>query len=174
MRRSSFSPLRPLLAEIPQLALAAVTVSAAIVIIDVEGYRRLWEVSREEFVLAGITAVGVLHRIARPHDAGLGDHPDADRFRDRVEQVLSRDPGRQEWLILDFEGVGSLDATALDALVEVVAPAEELKVGVVGVARANDRVIARLTSADLLEPVGPLRTFPTINASVSAYRQRGA
>ena len=218
--------MRPLLAEIPQLALAAVIVSAAIVIIDVEGYRRLWKVSREEFVLAVITAVGVLsfgvlvgvllavilavtvalYRIARPHDAVLGDHPDADgwvdvdaypeavteaglvvfrfdaplffvnadRFRDRVEQVLSHDPGKQEWLILDFEGVGALDATALDALVEVVASAEELEVGVVGVARANDQVVARLTSADLLEPVGPLRTFATINASVTAFRQRGA
>ena len=57
---------------------------------------------------------------------------------------------------------------------EVVASAEELKVGVGGVARANDRVIARLASADLLEPIGPLRTFPTINASVTAYRQRSA
>ncbi len=215
--------MRPLLAEIPRAALAAVIVSVAIVIIDVAGYRSLWKVSREEFVLAIVAALGVLvfgvlvgvlvavilavivalYRIARPHDAILGDHPDADgwvdvgaypeavtepglvvfrfdaplffvnadRFRDRVEQVLLDNPGGEEWLVLDFEGVGALDATALDVLVEVAALAGELEVRVVGVARANDRVIARLALAELLEPKGPLRVFPTINAAVRAYRQ---
>ena len=215
--------MRPLLAEIPRAALAAVIVSVAIVIIDVAGYRSLWKVSREEFVLAIVAALGVLvfgvlvgvlvavilavivalYRIARPHDAILGDHPDADgwvdvgaypeavtepglvvfrfdaplffvnadRFRDRVEQVLLDNPGEEEWLVLDFEGVGALDATALDVLVEVAASAGELEVRVVGVARANDRVIARLALAELLEPRGPLRVFPTINAAVRAYRQ---
>ncbi len=165
--------MRPLLAEIPRAALAAVIVSAAIAIIDVAGYRSLWQVSREEFVLAVATALGVivfgvlvgvllavilavvvaLYRIARPHDAVLGDHPDTDgwvdigaypeavaepglvvfrfdaplffvnaeRFRDRVEQVLVDSPGEEEWLVLDFEGVGALDATALDVLAEVAA-----------------------------------------------------
>jgi MFS superfamily sulfate permease-like transporter len=216
--------MRPILAAIPKPALAAVIVSAAIVIIDVAGYRSLWKVSREEFVLAVVAAVGVLsvgvlagvlvaviltilialYRIARPHDAVLGDHPDADgwvdigmypqavtepglvvfrfdaplffinadRFRDRVEQVLIENPGQEEWLILDFEGIGALDATALDVLAEVVASVAELEVRVVGVARANDGVIARLTSAALLEPVGSLRTFATINAAVKAYRRR--
>ncbi len=216
--------MRPLLAEIPRAALAAVIVSAAFVIIDVAGYRRLWTVSREEFVLAVVAALAViisgvlvgvlvavvlavvvaLYRIARPHDAVLGDHPDADgwvdvgaypdavtepglvvfrfdaplffvnadRFRDRVEQAMLDNPGQEEWLVLDFEGVGALDATALDMLVEVAASAVEFEVHVLGVARANDRVIARLARAELLEPVGPLRVFPTINAAVRAYRQR--
>jgi len=216
--------MRSLLAQIPRAALAAVIVSAAIAIIDVAGYRSLWRVSREEFGLAVVTALGVivlgvlvgvlvavilavtvaLYRIARPHDAVLGDYPGADgwvdvgaypeavtepglvvfrfdaplffvnaeRFRDRVEQVLVDNPGKEEWLVLDFEGVGALDATALDALVEVAASAEELEVRVVGVARANDWVIARLARAELLEPAGPLRIFPTINAAVTAYRQR--
>jgi MFS superfamily sulfate permease-like transporter len=84
-----------LLAEIPEAALAAVIVSAAIAIIDVAGYRSLWKTSREEFVLAAVAALGMivfgvlvgvlvaltlsilvaLHRIARPHDAILGDYP---------------------------------------------------------------------------------------------------
>ncbi len=216
--------MRPLLAEIPRAALAAVIVSAAIAIIDVAAYRSLWQVSREEFVLAVVAALGVivlgvlagvlvavilavivaLYRIAKPHDAVLGDHPEtdgwvdtdaypeavtepglvvfrfdaplffvnADRFRDRVEQVLVDNPGEEEWLVLDFEGVGALDATALDVLAEVAASAEELGVRVVGVTRANDWVVARLTRAELLEPAGPLRIFPTINAAVTAYRQR--
>ncbi len=216
--------MRPLLAGIPRAALAAVIVSAAIAIIDVAGYRSLWQVSREEFVLAIVAALGVivfgvlvgvllavilavivaLYRIARPHDAILGDHPgtdgwvdigaypeavtepgllvfrfdaplffvNAERFRDRVEQVLLDNPGEEEWLVLDFEGVGALDATALDVLVEVAASAEELGVRVLGVTRANDWVIARLALAELVEPAGPLRIFPTINAAVTAYRHR--
>ncbi len=217
--------MRPVLAEIPRAALAAVIVSAALAIIDVAGYRSLWRVSREEFVLALVAAFGVivfgvlvgvlvavilavivaLYRMARPHDAVLGDHPgtdgwvdvdaypaavtepglvvfrfdaplffvNAERFRDRVEQVLVDNPGEEEWLVLDFEGIGALDATALDVLVEVAVSAEELGVQVVGVSRANDWVIARLALAELVEPAGPLRIFPTINAAVTAYRHRG-
>ncbi|HEX6424217.1 MAG TPA: SulP family inorganic anion transporter [Acidimicrobiales bacterium] len=87
--------LAPVLGEIPRAALAAVIVSAAIAILDVPGFRALWRVSREEAVLAAVAALGVVvfdvlvgvlvavslsivvafHRIARPHDAVLGDYP---------------------------------------------------------------------------------------------------
>ena len=104
-----------------------------------------------------------LYRIARPHDAVLGDYPDADgwvdvgaypeavtepgllvyRFDapvlrqrrpppDRVEQALSDNPGEEEWLVLDFEGVGALDATALDVLVELAGRVADLGLRVVG------------------------------------------
>ena len=215
---------RPLLAEIPRAALAAVIVSAAIAIIDVAGYRALWKVSKEEAVLAVATALGVvvfgvlmgvliavalsllvaLYRIARPHDAILGDYagldgwvdidayPDAvaepgllvyrfdaplffvnaDRFRERVEQAVVDNPGNEEWVVLDFEGIGALDATALDVLAELVARLAELDIEVVAVARANDKVLARLEWAELLEPSGPLRPYPTINSAVRAFRRR--
>ena len=216
--------LRPLLAEIPRAALAAVIVSAAIAIIDVAGYRALWKVSGDEAAVAVVAAAGVivfgvlvgvvvavtlsilvaLYRIARPHDAILGDYPgldgwvdldaypdavaepglfvyrfdaplffgNADRFRDRVEQALAESPGKEDWLVLDFEGIGALDATALDVLAELLDRLTELGVAVVAVARANDAVVARLRRATLIEPSGPLRTFPTINSAVRAYRQR--
>jgi MFS superfamily sulfate permease-like transporter len=216
--------LRPLLAEIPRAALAAVIVAAAVAIIDVAGYRALWRVSREEAVLAVIAAFGVLlfgvlagvvvavtlsiivavDRIARPHDAVLGDYPgldgwvdidaypdavpepglvvyrfdaplffvNADRFGDRVEQVLSDSPGEEDWLVLDFEGVGALDATALDVLVELAERLKQREVAVIGVARANEDVIARLERAGLVEPTGSLRVFPTINSAVRAYREQ--
>ncbi len=176
------------------------------------GYRSLWKVSREEFVVAVVAALGVLvfrvlvgvlvaviisvvvalYRIARPHDAVLGDYLDADgwvdvgaypeavtepgllvyrfdaplffvnadRFGARVEQALSDNPGQEEWLVLDFEGVGALDATALDMLVELVARVDKLGVKVVGVAGAHDRVLARLAIAALLEPSGPATGVP--------------
>ena len=216
--------LRPVLGQIPRPALAAVIASAAIAIIDIRGYRSLWKVSRAEMILAVVAALGVivfdvligvlvavtlsivvaLHRIARPHDAILGDLPgvdgwvdagaypaamtepglvvyrfdaplffiNADHFRDRVERVLIENPGDEEWLVIDFEGIGSLDATAIDVLAELLQRLVELGVTVVAAARANEHVLARLERADLLEPAGPLRVFPTINSAVQAYRQR--
>jgi high affinity sulfate transporter 1 len=213
--------LAPALGKIPRAALAAVIVSAAIAILDVPGYRALWRVGREEAVLAAVAALGVVvfdvlvgvlvavslsivvafYRIARPHDAVLGDYPgldgwvgvdrypeavterglvvyrfdaplffvNADRFRSRVELALDESPGEEEWLVLDFEGIGALDATALDTLADLV---DDVDVDVVAVARANDAVLDRLARAGLVEPAGRLRVFPTINGAVRAYRQR--
>ena len=213
--------LAPALGKIPRAALAAVIVSAAIAILDVPGYRALWRVGREEAVLAAVAALGVVvfdvlvgvlvavslsivvafYRIARPHDAVLGDYPgldgwvgvdrypeavterglvvyrfdaplffvNADRFRSRVELALDESPGEEEWLVLDFEGIGALDATALDTLADLV---DDVDVDVVAVARANDVVLDRLARAGLVEPAGRVRVFPTINGAVRAYRQR--
>jgi high affinity sulfate transporter 1 len=216
--------LGPLLEEIPRTALAAVIVTAALAIIDVPGYRALWRVSRQEAAIAVATALGVivfdvlvgvlvavslaglvaLGRVARPHDAVLGDMPsldgwveledhpqastepgllvyrfdaplffvNADRFRARVEQVLEENPGREEWLVLDLEGVGSLDATALDGLAELVEGLAAEGVVQVAVARPNHDVHDRLRRAGLLEPEGVVRSFATINAAVRAFRER--
>jgi high affinity sulfate transporter 1 len=216
--------LHPLLSEIPRAALAAVIVVAGIAIIDVAGFRTLWRVSRPEVVTAVAAALGVvvfdvligvlvaiitsgllaLYRVARPHDAVLGDHPsldgwvdadaypeaatesgllvyrfdaplffvNADYFCQRVQRVLADNPGSEEWLVLDFEGVGSLDATALDSVAELLELVASDGVAVVGVARANDKVLARLGAGGLLAPDGPLRVFPTINSAVHAFRSR--
>jgi len=216
--------LRPLLSEIPQAALAAVIVAAAIALVDVAGIGALWRTGRDEASLALATALGVivfgvlagvlvavvlsvlmaLYRIARPHDAVLGDYPaldgwvevdvhsqaetepglvvyrfdaplfflNAERFRERAEQVLTDNPGDEEWLVLDFEGIGSLDATALDALAQLVEELAGHRVEVVAIARANTTVMGRLLRAGLIEPEGHLRSFPTINGAVAAYRSR--
>lgn len=217
--------LGPVLSQVPRTALAAVIIAAAIAIIDVPGYRSLWHVSRQEALLAVAAALGVivfdvlvgvllavtlsvvvaLARIARPHDAILGDAPDldgwvetathpdarpepgllvyrfdaplfflnADRYRTRVLETLEANPGDEEWLVLDFEGIGSLDATALDTLATFVEQVATTGVEVVAVARANDVVVRRLRRVGLLEPDGPVRDFATINAAVRAYRARG-
>jgi high affinity sulfate transporter 1 len=215
---------RPLLEEIPRSALAAVIITAAIAIIDIDGYRSLWRVSRVEAGLAAMAAIGVvafdvlvgvivavalsvlvaLYRIARPHDAVLGDLPDLDgwveldaypeatpepgllvyrfdaplffvnanRFADRVEEAMADNPGDEEWVVLDFEGIGAIDATALDAVAELLERLAGLGVEVVAVARANDEVCERLRRAQLAEPEGPLRLHATINGAVRAYRMR--
>lgn len=214
--------LRGVLAEIPRAALAAVIVTAAIAIIDVNGYRSLWKVDRNEAVLAVAAALGVvgfdvligvlvavalsvvvaLRRIARPHDAVLGDVPgldgwvdvdsdpdartepgllvyrfdaplffvNAERFTERVERVLAENAGREEWLILDFEGVGDLDTTALDALADLVERLDT--VDVIAVARANRWVLGLLERAGVLAPTGRVTTYATINSAVRAYRDR--
>ncbi|WP_255566744.1 SulP family inorganic anion transporter [Iamia sp. SCSIO 61187] len=216
--------LRPLLSEIPRAALAAVILAAAITIIDAAGMVALWRTGRDEASLALATAFGVvvfgvlagvlvavvlsvvmaLYRIARPHDAVLGDYPaldgwvevdahsqaetepglvvyrfdaplfflNAERFSERVKQVLSDNPGDEDWLVLDFEGIGSLDATATETLAELVEEVAGCGVGVVAIARANSTVMGRLLRARLIEPEGHLRSFPTINGAVAAYRSR--
>jgi MFS superfamily sulfate permease-like transporter len=144
-----------------------------------------------------------LGRIARPHDAILGDFPaldgwvevdaypeaatepgllvyrfdaplfflNADQFRTRVEKALEDNPGVEEWLVLDFEGIGALDATALETLSELLEQLTALGIELVAIARANDAVVSRLRRAELLEPSGPVRSYPTINSAVRAYRQ---
>ncbi|WP_208029105.1 SulP family inorganic anion transporter [Rhabdothermincola sediminis] len=87
--------LRPLLSEFPTAALGAIIVYAATRLIDLDGLRRLWGFRRSELVLALATTVGVLavdilygvlvaialsmldllRRVARPHDAVLGQVP---------------------------------------------------------------------------------------------------
>ena len=212
---------RPLLEHIPAPALAAVIVAAAIAIIDLPGYRSLWEVSRAEFVLGVVAALGVMvfdvlvgvliavalsvivafYRIARPHDAVLGAAADLDGwvdvgdvadattlpgllvyrfdapllfanvswFEERLRRALDANPGQERWVILDFEGIGSVDASAADALGELVESLHATGIDIIGVARANDQAIDRLTRAGVLAPRGSVRSFLTINQAVRAY-----
>ena len=216
--------LRPVLANFPQAALGSVILAAAIAIIDVAGFKELWRLSRSEFALAAVTALGVmifdvltgvliavalsaavaLWRIARPSDAVLGgaseldgwvavdDFPtarplpgllvyrfdaplffaNAEWFHQRVRQALETNPGVEEWIIIDFDGVGSIDTTAIEMLEELLGELPSLGIEVVGVARTNSTTIDRLTRAGLLAPAGPIQSFPTINRAVQRFRNR--
>jgi sulfate permease, SulP family len=215
--------LHPVLAEIPRAALAAVIITAALSIIDLRGFRDLAAISRSECALASLALLGVvvlgvlqgivvavalslvvaLTRVARPHDAVLGDlpgedgwvdideftdavtHPglvvfrfdaplfflNAERFSERVRDALVASPGVEEWLVIDFEGIGAIDSSGITELSELVTAVHADGVEVVAVARANDRVLALLDRARMREPVGPLRIYPTINAAVRAFRR---
>lgn len=214
--------LRDVLASVPQPAIAAVIVAAALAIIDVAGFRSLWRLSRTEFALAAATTLGVLvfdvlvgvlvavalsvavaiYRIARPHDALLGAGQDvdgwvevyqgaeplpgllvyrfdaplffanADRFHRRVRELMEANPGDEEWVILDCEGIGSVDSTAIDALAELVTDLQTHGVVAIGVARANEVVLGMLDRAELLAPAGTIDVYPTINAAVHAFTER--
>jgi high affinity sulfate transporter 1 len=215
--------MRPVLTNFPQAALGAVILAAAIAIIDVAGFKELWKLSRAEFVLAAVTALGVmvfdvltgvliavalsagvaLWRIARPSDAVLGgaseldgwvavdDFPDAhplsgllvyrfdaplffanaDWFRQRVRHALDINPGAERWIIFDFDGIGSIDTTAIEMLQDLLVELPGLGIEVVGIARANNAAIDRLSRAGLLEPEGTIRSFPTINLAVREFQR---
>jgi high affinity sulfate transporter 1 len=101
-----------LLESFPLAALSGLIIFAAVQLIDVSGFRRLWAFRRREFALALLTAVGVLvfgllygiaiavavsvidllSRVARPHAAVLGTVPDVPGWHSvfdypRAEQV---------------------------------------------------------------------------------------
>lgn len=213
------------LAPMPEAALAAVIVGAALAIIDGEGFAKLWRQSRAEFALAALTTVAVMvfdvlegvlvafafslavvvWRIAFPHDAWLAfgdaqegwvdaeefglapthsgllvyrfDAPlifaNAERYRQRVSEHIARleaRPGapRLAWLVLDLEGVGAIDVTALDML-EGLTEALAHEGVAVSVARSNDRARESLARASLLRPEGPIEVFPTLSAAEHRY-----
>jgi MFS superfamily sulfate permease-like transporter len=97
----------------------------------------------------------------------------ADRFRERLRLMLEENPGEEEWVILDFEGIGEVDATALDVLADLAAALTGSGIEL-GVARANERALDRLRRAGLTRPEGPLSIYPTINGAVRAFRSRSA
>ncbi|MCG5219260.1 SulP family inorganic anion transporter [Streptosporangium soli] len=52
--------LMPLIRDLPQAALGAVIILTAARLIDLPAFRRLWRIRRTDFVLASVTALGVL------------------------------------------------------------------------------------------------------------------
>lgn len=214
--------LRPVLAEIPQPALAAVIVAAAVAIIDVAGFAWLARFSRAELLLAAAATLGVmifdvltgvlvavalsllvaLGKLARPHDAVLGEGlgldgwVDADAyegsttlegllvyrfdaplffanvswFRQRLRRAMDRNPGAEHWVVIDFEGIGSVDATAVEGLCELVDELHEEGI-VVGTARAHDVVVRQLRRGGVIERIGEVNLHATINQAVRAFRQ---
>jgi high affinity sulfate transporter 1 len=213
--------LRPLLAEIPQPALAAVIVAAAIAIIDLAGFTALARFSRSELLLAITAALGVmifdvltgvliavglsivvaLGKLARPHDAVLGQGVGLDGwvdaeayegsttlegllvyrfdaplffanvgwFRQRLRRAMDRNPGAERWVVIDFEGIGSVDATAVEGLCELIDELHEEGV-VIGTARANHVVVEQLERGGVLERIGEENVHATINRAVQAFR----
>lgn len=214
---------RELLADIPRAALAAVVVAAAVAVIDIDGFRRLAQVSWIETGLAAITCLAIistdllfgvlvalglsgivtLQRVARPHDAILGqgegldgwidihdsrarpepgllvyrfDGPlffgNAEHYRQRLANAIEANPGVEHHVVLDFEGIGSLDATAADHLIEL--HAELVADGVLlAVARANADVLDIMERSGLADLVGREHLHPTINGAVADFRRRG-
>jgi high affinity sulfate transporter 1 len=91
----------------------------------------------------------------------------ANRYRDRLHELIVDKPGEERFVVLDFEGIGDVDATATDMLAAVVGELGARGCAV-SVARANRQALARLRAAGLLAPDGPVTSHPTILAAVRA------
>ena len=81
----------------------------------------------------------------------------AERFTDRVDDVLTGTPERVDWFVLDCEGIGALDTSGVDVLHNLVRSIDRRHISTIGVARANDHVLDRMQRAGLLEPTGALQ-----------------
>jgi SulP family sulfate permease len=92
-------------------------------------------------------------------------------FIERVREAIETNPGDESSVVLDMEGIGSIDTTAVEHLADLV---DELEAGgiVVSFARANSKVLDLLTRAGIIAEIGSDRVFPTINAAVDDHRRR--
>ncbi len=92
-------------------------------------------------------------------------------YRARVRAALDANPGRETTVVLDMEGIGSIDTTAVDHVAGLV---DELRARgmAVGFARANHQVLDLLRNAGVIAQLGDDRVFPTINAAVEEHRRR--
>lgn len=91
----------------------------------------------------------------------------ATRYRERLLRMLEEKPGEERWVVLDFEGIGDVDATAVEMLEALFAELETRGVQA-AVARANPVASERLSVAGLLHPHGPVRHHATILGAVRA------
>lgn len=90
-------------------------------------------------------------------------------FRERVRRAIDANPGEETGVILDMEGIGSIDTTAIDHLAELFGELDGAGI-TVRLARPNHRVLDALARAGLVAMLGADRVFPTINAAVADYR----
>jgi len=82
---------------------------------------------------------------------------------------MDRNPGAERWVVIDFEGIGSVDATAVEGLCELIDELHEEGV-VIGTARANHVVVEQLERGGVLERIGEENVHATINRAVQAFR----
>jgi high affinity sulfate transporter 1 len=94
-----------------------------------------------------------------------------DYYRERVRVALHANPGEEVSVVLDMEGIGSVDTTAMDHLADLVDELQDQGL-TISLARANHDVLGRLEDAGLINRLGPDRVFPTINAAVDDHQHR--
>ncbi len=91
-------------------------------------------------------------------------------YCDRLHQRLKQNPGNEAAVVLDFEGIGSLDASAAEALIDLYEELAELGLSV-AIARPNRAVKDVMTRSGFTNLVDDALIFPTINAAVANYQE---
>ncbi len=90
-------------------------------------------------------------------------------FRERLRLALEQNPGEERHVVLDFEGVGSIDTTAVGHLEEVIDELDGDGISL-SIARANPKVLGVLERSGLADRIGHENLIPTINAAVGRFR----
>ncbi len=209
-----------LLRTVPDTALAAVVIAAAIGLIEIADLKRIYRIQRWEFwlsivclvgvaVLGAIPGIGLAIALAiaeflwdgwRPHSAVLGRadgvkgyhditrYPDARRipglvlfrwdaplffanaefFRERVLDAVTKSPTPVRWLVVAAEPVTSVDVTACDTVAELDETLHAQGIELC-FAELKDPVKDKLKRFGLFGQLGESYFFPTLGAAVSRY-----
>ena len=210
--------LSPVLARFPDPALAAVVMYAAVRLVEVSEFVRIARYRRTELLIALVTAsavlvlgvlqgvlvavglslVDVFRRVARPHDAVLGQVPglagmhDVDDFPEarvvpgllvyrydgplffaNADNFLDRVREAVHhldpaWVVLNTEALGDVDLTGADAMETLRAELADRGI-VLGLARAKQELLDLLRPSGLLDRIGADHIFPTLPTAVEAY-----
>ncbi len=161
--------LRPLLAQFPKAALGAIVVYAATKLIEIPEFLRLKQFRRSELFLALTTTVGVLltdilvgvgiavglsvidlfARVARPHDAILGEVPGLPGLHDIEDWEGAKTiPGLVIYRYdapLCFANVENFQRRALDAIEAETTPVEWFLLNTEAIAEVDITAIDTLT-----------------------------
>jgi SulP family sulfate permease len=93
-------------------------------------------------------------------------------FKGRVREALRAAAPPGAWLVLDADAMTHVDATGMDALVDVTKDLRRDHVTLV-LARLRTRMEERLEEAGVLDVIGRERLYPTVRAAVDACGVRG-
>ena len=209
-----------LLQHLPNAALAAVVIAAAIGLFEIADLKRIYRIQQWEFwltvlcfvgvaVLGAIPGIGLAIAVAvaeflwdgwRPHSAVLGRahgvkgyhditrYPDARRipglvlfrwdaplffanaefFRERILDAVSKSPTPVRWLVVAAEPVTSVDVTACDTVAELDEALHARGIELC-FAELKDPVKDKLKRFGLFAQLGEAYFFPTIGSAVSSY-----
>jgi len=88
-------------------------------------------------------------------------------FKGRVREAIRAAPGSVHWLVLDADAITHVDATGMDALVDVTEGLRRDEITLV-MARLRTRMEKQLEDAGALDVIGPDHLYPTVRAAVDA------
>jgi len=88
-------------------------------------------------------------------------------FKGRVREAIRAAPGSVHWLVLDADAMTHVDATGMDALVDVTEGLRRDEIALV-MARLRTRMEKQLEDAGALDVIGPDHLYPTVRAAVDA------
>lgn len=88
-------------------------------------------------------------------------------FKARVREAIRAAPTRTSWLVLDASAVTHVDATGLDALLDLTEALREEEITLV-VARLRTHVLEQLETAGVVDAIGRDHFHPTVRAAVAA------